>query len=208
MNYIYSIQNNILNNYYKNLYNSFLLKNENENILILNQNFYNPLIAYSNYLKKYNTNLYIFFNDENSYIELNNEIHLDECNYLIHYIKNIDNIQEYSNINFNKIIIFHINDINYLKNMILKLEFLKSNIYIYISLSTSNKIYYKNQIRNLLKNTHNNNFGNVFDYDEVFNLINNFKNYDIVNIQLLNINHFITYGSHKSYLIILKYKYT
>ena len=39
MNYIYSFQNNMLNNYYKNLYNSFLLNNENENILILNQNF-------------------------------------------------------------------------------------------------------------------------------------------------------------------------
>ena len=90
MNYIYSFQNNMLNNYYKNLYNSFLLNNENENILIINQNFYNPLTSFSNYLKKYNTNLYILFNDENSCIELHNEIHLDECNHLIHYMKNFD----------------------------------------------------------------------------------------------------------------------
>ena len=55
----------MLNNYYKNLYNS-LLNNENENILIINQNFYNPLISFSSYLKKYNTNLHILFSDENS----------------------------------------------------------------------------------------------------------------------------------------------
>ena len=208
MNYIYSLQNNMLNNYYKNLYNSFLLNNENENILIINQNFYNPLISFSSYLKKYNTNLHILFSDENSYIKLNNEIHLDECNNLIHNIKNIDNIEKYSNTKFNKIVILHIDNIDNLKNIINKIQSLKSNLYIYISLSSSNKVYYKNQIRNLLSNTHNSNFGNVFDYNEIFNLVNNINNYEISNIQLLKINHFITYGSHKSYLIVLKYKYT
>tara|TARA_Y200000002_G_scaffold370788_1_gene366711 strand:+ start:465 stop:1085 length:621 start_codon:yes stop_codon:yes gene_type:complete len=206
MNYIKNIHNDIKSSYYKKIYDSFLLNNSDEKILIINQNYFNPLLMYSNYLKKYNINLYILFSDKNSIINMNNEVKYDECNNLIHY--NIHDLKHlvlnYSNINFNKIILLHIKSIDYLKKNINIAAYFKTNLYIYISLSTKNKLLYKNQLRGLFSN----NYGKVFDYDEILSLLNSLEYFNLDKINIINNEHYITYGSNKSYLFILKYKYT
>ena len=50
------------NEYYKNIYMEIFDNcNKNDTILIINQNYYNPLKDYSHYIKKYNLKIYIFF---------------------------------------------------------------------------------------------------------------------------------------------------
>lgn len=210
MDFIYNLQQNMLNDYYFELYNSFLENKENENILILNQNYYNPLKNFSNYLKKYNTNLFLIFENEESISKLNNENKFEECTNFIHFNCCKINllIQEYTFNNIHKIVIQHIKSLDYLKKIIDISLTLKTDLCIYISLSTYNKTYFKNKIRDLIKYSSNLNFGNVFDYDEILNLLNLYESFNIINIKLLKSKHVITYGSHKLYLIYLKYKYT
>lgn len=210
MFHIQNIQNNIMDKYYKNIYNTFLFNNINENILIINQNYFNPLVYYSHHLKKYNINLYILFNSISNIEKLrSNTIH-EECKDLIHYeLISLDQIvTEYVNIKFDKIIILHIKSIEYLEKIIEMANFFKVNLYIYISLSTRNKVYLKNTLRKLVKNISNDEMGNVFDYDKVFTLLDSNKNFTISSINMIDNNHFITYGSHKSYLFVLQYKMT
>lgn len=210
MNHLNNFHNNIISKFYKNIYLSFLLNNENENILIINHNYFNPLLYYSNYIKKYNVNLYILFNNKSSIDRLQEEINNEECKELIHYdLLNLEQvITEYQNITFDKLILLHINSIDYLIQILNIARFFKINIYIYISLSTKNKITFKNTLRGLLKRISNDELGCVFDYDEIFNLLNSNDYFTIESINMINSNQYITYGSHKSYLFVLKYEYT
>jgi len=207
MFHLQNMHNNIMDKYYKNIYTSFLLNNFNDNILIINQNYFNPLTYYSHHLKKYKINLYILFNCNENIQKLEKEINNEECKELIHYkLISLDQIvTEYVNIRFDKIILVHIKTIDYLEKIIDMANFFKVNLYIYISLSTKNKTYYKNTLRNLVKNISNEEIGNVFDYDIVFNLLNSNSNFTIDSINMIGNNHFITYGSHKSYLFVMKY---
>lgn len=207
---IQKIHNNIMDKYYKNIYNTFLLNNNNDNILIINQNYFNPLTYYSHHLKKYNINLYILFNSINNIEKLRDEINHEECNNLIHYeLVSLEQIiTEYQNIKFNKIILLHVQTISYLDKILKIAQFFKVNLYIYISLSTKKKAYYKNTFRKLIKNISSSEIGNVFDYDNVFELLNSNQHFTIDCINMIDNNHFITYGSHKTYLFVMKYKMT
>lgn len=208
MNYIYNIQENILNDYYNNLYNSFFLNNNNEHILIINQNYYNPLTNFSNYLKKHNTNLYILFNDKNNNSKLIDEIKDDECKKYIHCVNNLKSLILYfSDIQFSKIVLIHLENTDFLNKIINITDYFKSSLYLYISLTTKNKIFYKNQLRKIMKIS-SEKIGKVFDYDEIFTFLNSYNNFNINSIQLINNNHLVTYGSNKKYLFILKHKYT
>lgn len=208
MNYIYNIQENILNDYYNNLYNSFFLNNNNEHILIINQNYYNPLTNFSNYLKKHNTNLYILFNDTNNNSKLIDEIKDDECKKYIHCVNDLKSlILDFSDIQFSKIILIHLENTDFLNKIINITDYFKSSLYLYISLTTKNKIFYKNQLRKIMKIS-SEKIGKVFDYDEIFTFLNSYNNFNINSIQLINNNHLVTYGSNKKYLFILKHKYT
>ena len=132
MNFIHKLKKNSLNNYYDSIYFSFLDNIENENIIILNQNDYNPLNKFNNYFQKYNTNLYIFykndislsyFNDE--FDELDKFIKFDVINY--ESITNcILNCQKENKIN--KIIIMHIESFQNLENIIKISSYFKINL--------------------------------------------------------------------------------
>ena len=210
MNYIKNFQNNIMDKYYKNVYSSFLLNDENENVLIINQNYFNPLLYYSHYLKKYNVNLYILFSNNDYIDKLNNETNYEECSNLLHYnLVSLDQILiEYQNIKFNKIVLLHVKSLEFLEKILDIADFFKVDMYIYISLSIKNKLKLKNSIRSIIKNISKEEFGYVFDYDDIINLLNTYKNFTISNINMVHNNHYITYGSHKSYLFIFKYKST
>lgn len=212
MNFIKNLHNNISDSYYKNIYNFFLNNDKNnennENILIINHNYFNPLLYYSHFLKKYNINLYIIFNNEKSRIKLENDINNEECKNLIHYnLNNFEDIvTDYINLKFNKIILLHIKSINFLNNNLVLSEYFKSELFIFISLTNKNKVSYKNTLRNIYKNITYNEYGNVFDYDEIFNLLNSNTKFEILKINMISDNHYITYGSHKLYLFHLKFK--
>lgn len=208
MNYIQNIKNDMVVKFYRNLYKTFLLNEENENILIINQNFFNPLTYFSHYIKKFNVNIYILFCNIKSIDKLNQEIKSEECNYLIHH-KNysIDQIlNDYKNLKFSKIIAFHIKDYEYLKIIIILGEVFQNSIYLYLSLSNKKKVYFKNKLRSLVK-IDEQEFGNVFDYDEMFDFLNNLENYKIEKINLIDNHHYVTYGTQKTYLFILKNKH-
>lgn len=221
MNHIKKFSDNLMDKSYQNIYSTFLSnhsndhdkdnsnKNGHENILIINQNYFNPLLYYSHYIKKYDVNLYILFNNHESINKLHEEIDHEECKNLIHYnLLNLEQvITEYQNIQFDKLILVHIHSIEYLKQIMDIARFFKINIYIYISLTTKNKVTLKNTLRSLFKKVSDDDLGCVFDYDEIFNLLNSHDYFTIESINMINNNHYITYGSHKSYLFILKYEY-
>jgi len=206
MNYIYNIHNDLITQYYKNIYNSFLFNEENEKIFIINQNYFNPLTFYSHYLKKFNTHLYILFSNYEFIDKMQENIQSEECKNLIHYHHySLDKfLEEYKKIDFNKIVALHISSIDYLQNIIKIGELFKTNIYLYISLSNKNKIFFKNKLRSFMK-INNYEMGSVFDYDQILHYLHHLENFNLTTIKLIENNHYATYGTQKSYLIILKY---
>lgn len=207
MNYIKNIHNDMMCNYYNNIYNSFLLDQNNSNIMIINQNYFNPLSYFSHNIKKNNINLYILYNNLNSINKLDNEIKYEECNKLIHYHNySLEQmIENYSKVSFSKIIALHLKSLDYIKSIIMLGEIFECNIYFYLSLSNKKKVYFKNKFRSIFKSD-TNEIGNVFDYDQIFSYLNTLISYDIDTIKIINNNHYISYGSQKTYLFILKYK--
>lgn len=219
MDFINKIKNNSFVNYYDSIYNSFLEnqnQNQNQNIIILNQNDYNPLIQFGNYLKKYNTNLYLFF--ENEYIsnKLENEIENHELNHYIQFNKmNYESITnsflnlQKINKKINKLILIHIKSYDYLENIIKICSYFKTHLYIYISLLLNNKykIYFKNELRNIINYMNNDStkLGKVFDYDEILNYLSTIQSSKIIKIDLIHNNHYVSYGTSKLYLFVLEF---
>ena len=206
MNHIKKFSDNLMDKSYQNIYSTFLSnhsndhdkdnsnKNGHENILIINQNYFNPLLYYSHYIKKYDINLYILFNNHESINKLHEEIDHEECKSLIHYnLLNLEQvITEYQNIRFDKLILVHIHSIEYLKQIMDIARFFKINIYIYISLTTKNKVTLKNTLRSLFKKMSDDDLGCVFDYDEIFNLLNSHDYFTIESINMIN-NEFLNF---------------
>lgn len=215
MDFMNQIKNNSFINYYDSIYYSFL-ENKEENIIIINQNSYNPFNLFSNHIKKFNTKLYLFQNenilnylDNEQNHELNHHIQLYKMNY-----ENITNCflnlqKENKENKRNKLILMHIHSNNCLENIVKICSYFKSELYIYISLLMNNKykIYFKNELRNFITYLHNDStkLGQVFDYDEIFNYLNNIKNSKITKIDLIHDNHYVSYGNSKLYLFILDF---
>ena len=88
-------------------------------------------------------NIYIIYNDKNLIEKIENEIKDDECfeNIHINFI-DLDNMSIINNkINFNRIILLHINSINYLNNTLNLLKNFYNNnfeLYFFVSLSLNN----------------------------------------------------------------------
>jgi tRNA U34 5-carboxymethylaminomethyl modifying enzyme MnmG/GidA len=116
--------------------------------------------------------------------------------------------QEYQN-KKNKLILMHIHSNDCLENIIKICSYFKFELYIYISLLMNNKykIYLKNELRNFITYLHNDStkLGQVFDYDEILNYLNNIKNSKITKIDLIHDNHYVSYGNSKLYLFILDF---
>lgn len=207
MDYINNIHNDMMCNYYLNIFNSFLLDQNDCNIMIINLNYFNPLTYFSHLIKKNNINLYILYNNINSINKLDTQIKFEECNDLIHYHNySLEQmIEDYTNIEIKKIIALHLKSLDNIKNIIVLGELFESDIYLYLSLSNNKKVFLKNKFRSFLK-INDNEIGNVFNYDEVFNYLNSLNFYDIDTIKIINNNHYVSYGSQKTYLFILKYK--
>ena len=208
MNFISNLYDSIFNKYYISIYETFLDKKENQNMLIINQNFYNPLNDFSHYLKKYNLHLYIVCHSKNCLDKLKNEIKYDECSKYLHAeLYSIDQIlDQYENIKFHQIILFHIRSLNYLENLLELCIYYKVPINIYISLSKKSSTIIKNKYRSLLKNINSIELGYVFSYTDLIEICENHPSYDLISIQTLEDSYYAVYGSHKNYKIILQPK--
>jgi hypothetical protein len=208
MNYISHFYNSLFNKYYQNIYETFLTDKENQNILIVNQNYYNPLNDFSHHLKKYKLNLYIVSHSQETNEQINNEIKDEECSKYVHIdIYSIDKIlNQYDNINFDKIILFHIRSLDYLENLLQLVSYYKVPIYIYISLSKKSTSIIKNKYRSFLKNINSIELGFVFSYSDLIEILENHSLYDLISIQTLEDSYYAIYGSHKNYKIILNPK--
>ena len=214
MNILNHFNFNFLDNYYINIYNEVLESCDNNyNILFINHNYFNPLNHFSHIIKKYNLNIYIIYNDKNLIEKIENEIKDDECfeNIHINFI-DLDNMSIINNkINFNRIILLHINSINYLNNTLNLLKNFYNNnfeLYFFVSLSSNNNNYSenKNTIRSLIKNNFNFNLGKEFDFDIFLNNINSNKFFNIKKITIFKESNYAIYGKSNIYKIILNKK--
>lgn len=196
------------NSYYQEIFTYFLNEVDNENILIININQFNPLLYFSHYFKRFNIHLYMVFHHHEASLNINKQIKNEECKKYIHSsIYSLTEIIEYYiNIKFSKIILFHIRSIEYLKKELDLCSFFKCKVYIFISLSKKFNIQYKNLYRKLLKNIDSNDPGYVFDYNQIFELLNSYQDYKIESINLIKNNHYAIYGNNQNYQIILNPK--
>lgn len=204
MNYIYNFSQKLINQYYQNIYDTFLNEKENQYFLIINQNYYNPLNNYNHYLKKYKSHFYIVSHCQDFSNSLKNETQHDECSEYVNFqLYSIDQIlNEFEAIKFNIIIIFHIPNLGYLENILNISLYYKCTIHIYVSLSNKSSSF-KNKYRLLLKNMNFIELGYVFLYPSFIEFLENNSSYDIVSIQSLEDHHYAFYGSHKNYKITL-----
>jgi len=205
MNFITNFSKNYFNNYYNEIFTYFLNNIDNENILIVNINQFNPLINFSHYLKKFNIHLYIVYHQLLASTNINEEIKNEECKKFIHneIISINEIIDNYEKIKFDKIILFHIRSLEYLKKNLDIYSVFKSTIHIYISLCKKKTVFIKNIYREALKKIDSNETGYVFDFDSVINIINDSDNYEISSIQLIKNKNYALYGNNQSYQIIL-----
>ena len=196
------------NEYYKNIYIEIFDKcNDNDTILVINQNYYNPLKHFSHFIKKYNLKIFIFFRNsiiKKKFIEETKGEELIE-----HIYCDFNNIEEISKlhnfIKFSKVLLFHIKKENY-SNKLLELVYPiineLSKIYIYVSLSNQ-KSKMQNTLRNLINNNTSYEVGNILNNDTFFNTLNSNKNYLIDPIKIYKDNRYAVYGENTVYEIIL-----
>jgi hypothetical protein len=179
----------------------FIIKKNNIKITIVNDTISN---------KEFKNNMInsIQLFDKESNINIYNGI--DE---LIHLNKKDNNDDSNDrtlcdSILFNRIIIFHINSIDHLKNNLNLLESITdkyTKLYIYTSLSNEkvNKIKYKNIIRNSITKYTNHKMGNVLQYELLLTFIDEYKIYTINSLKIYKKTNYILYGDNIVYEIIL-----
>ena len=194
---------------YFNIYNNIFEENKNNNnlkILVINQKIFLSIHKLGHYIKKYNIQFTFHFEkekilDKNDFLnkikgeEYENNINV--CNSLLFN----------NNIIYDKIILFHLYDKEYL-NIIL--NSIKNNInydtsiHIYCSLCNKDEnIIYKNKIRDVFKNLTKLEFGNLLLYEDLFNSIDN-NHFFIEKEKILKETKYIFYGINKLYEIIIK----
>ena len=187
-----------LHNYYKLIYNNIFnnIKEENESILIINQKKFNILNFFSHVIKKKCIKL-SFYNSDKSF---ESEIKGEECfNNIV--CLNEENELDYEN-RYDKIIIFHLNSLDFLRGIIDKLSLLfkhDGQIFIYSSLSNEKRAVqeYKNKIRGVLKLDY------LLNFTDVIEIIENNKSLKVEKISIFKKNNYIIYGDNTVYEIIL-----
>jgi hypothetical protein len=194
---------------YFNIYNTIFEENKNNNnikILVINQKLFLSIHKLGHFIKKYNMQFTFYFEKEKESeknIFLNKikgeeyENNINVCNSLVFN----------NNILYDKIILFHLYDKEYL-NIIL--NSIKHNInydtYIHVYCSLCNKdenITYKNKIRDAFKNLTKLEFGKLLLYEDLFDSIDN-KYFFIEKEKILKETKYIFYGINKLYEIIIK----
>lgn len=204
--------NNI--NFYKDYYtiiceNIFINLNENDHILLVYYNDFNPLDKFSYLIKKKNIKLGILINDDNIFNKITENIIGEEFYSNITMYNKLENIDITKN-NYNNILIFHLESLEYLKNVLEIFKTINNNtrIYIYCSLSSENdkKIYYKNYMRDKIMQYSNNKMGYVIPLLNFLQIIDDNNNLKIYKMSIYKKNNYFLYGDNSVYEIILSKK--
>tara|TARA_B110000037_G_C17005344_1_gene459016 strand:+ start:128 stop:763 length:636 start_codon:yes stop_codon:yes gene_type:complete len=208
MNIINKIAEKSYNEYYKDIYMGILNNcKEKENILVINQNYFNPLKYFSHFFKKFSLQFYIFFKNTCDKEKYCNEAKGEElvekifCDF-----SNLQELNKLTNfIKFSKIILFHIKSEEYL-NILLELIYPliseNGSIYIYISLGNK-KSKMQSKIRSFINNNSFYNISNVLNNDTFFNNLHDNKYFSIDAIKIFKDNYYAIYGENTVYEIIL-----
>ncbi len=176
----------------------------NDKLLIIINNYFNPLDDFSHIIKKYNLHITIVVENEETYNTLINATKGEECekNLLIKM-----NIKE-TIIKYDKIIIFHLYSIDYLKNLLesfIPIINENSEIFIYCSLSNlnDNDINYKNMIRENINIFTDYKIGKLLSFSQVLSEIDNQHTLKIQSISVYKKNNYIIYGDNIVYQLLL-----
>ena len=196
------------NEYYKNIYMEIFEKcNNNDSILIINQNYYNPLKNFSHFIKKFNVKIFIFF--RTSIIKqkfIKDTVGEELIEHIYCDFNNIEGLNKLHNfIKFSKVILFHIKKESYsdkLLELIYPITNEFSKIYIYVSLSNK-KSRVQNTLRKLINDNTSYEVGNILNNDNFFNTLNSNKSYSIDTIKIYKDNHYAVYGENTIYEILL-----
>jgi len=196
------------NEYYKNIYMEIFEKcNNNDSILIINQNYYNPLKNFSHFIKKFNVKIFIFF--RTSIIKqkfIKDTVGEELIEHIYCDFNNIEGLNKLHNfIKFSKVILFHIKKESYsdkLLELIYPITNEFSKIYIYVSLSNK-KSRIQNTLRKLINDNTSYEVGNILNNDNFFNTLNSNKSYSIDTIKIYKDNHYAVYGENTIYEILL-----
>jgi len=200
-------------NYYYNIIQKIInTSNDNSNILIYFNNFYNILTDFNYIIKKKNLTIYLYSENETIKTRIKDEKLGEELEDKIIIIDNNTNTNTNTNTNiiYDHIIIFHLYD---LIEFTEKLQYIKiflneySKIHIYCSLSNEKKqqIDYKNNIRNKIKKYIDYSIGNLLSFTDILETIKTNK-YKVNEISLYKKNHYIIYGDNLVYKINLSYE--
>jgi GTPase Era involved in 16S rRNA processing len=198
---------NFFSDYYniicENIFNNL---NNNDRVLLVYNNDFNPLDRFNYLIKKKIIKLDILINDDKINNKITENIIGEEfCNNITIYNK-LENINIVDN-NYNDIIIFHLESLEYLENLLEIFKNINSNtrIYIYCSLSNENnkKIFYKNYIREKIMQYSKNNMGYVISLLHFLQIIDNNNNLKIYKISIYKKNNYFLYGNNSVYEIIL-----
>jgi len=189
---------------YYNIINNKL--EENNKILFIIDNYFNPFDFFNYIIKKYNIYIYIVIDNIDIFNKLIENINGEEC------YKNVTinlKLSQINDISFDKIIIGHIHSIEYLNELlklILKLCNKNSLLYIYSSLSNEKitKINYKNYIRNQIMSFLPYKMGSLISFSDFTKEIENNKEYNIDSMKIYKKNNYLIYGDNIVYETILR----
>jgi hypothetical protein len=204
--------NNI--NFYSDYYNIiceniFNDVNEKNNILLVYYNNFNPLNKFSYLIKKKNIKLDILIHDTNNFNKIKESIIGEDFEDSVKIYNSLENNDFIKN-NYNSIIIFHLESIEYLENILDKFKNVEDNtkIYIYCSLSSeSNKnIFYKNYIRSKIMDYSNNKMGYVISLLNFLETVGNSNNLKVYKMSIYKKNNYLLYGDNIVYEVILSKK--
>ena len=196
------------NIYYYRIFDDFLKNiNNNNNILLYIDNYFNPLDNFNHIIKKKHIHLYCIVSNQNIYNKLSENIKDEENEDNIHIYNNIN---EMNNVKLNYIISFNILSITHLKIFLESLINIIDNntmIFIYCNISneTEDIIKYKNIIRTKIQKFIKNNIGYLLSLSETISIIEDLK-YNINKILIYKKNHYIIYGDNMIYELSIKLK--
>jgi hypothetical protein len=195
--------------YFFDIYsNKFII--ENENILSINQDKYNILNDFNHIIKKLNLNIYIISENKYNFDFLKTITEEDTFSINIKIFNNFEHENSFPI--FNKIIIFQINSLENLENILDKIfdcSDFNTNIIIYCSLSNEKlkNINYKNKLRYYVSDLLKSNIGFVYSFSDVVSKIENIKKanykFKIESIDVYRKNNYIIYGNNVVYEIHL-----
>ena len=178
-----------------------LLLNHNDNILLIYNDNFNPLDNFSHIVKKKNILIDILIENNDILVNINNDIKGEECETNIKLYSNIDEI---CNKKYTMIVIFYLNNEEYLENILNTINN-ESVVYIYCCLCGLNKkkIFYKNYIRNKIMEYTKNTMSYVLPLLNFLEIIENNLFFKIKMMKIYKKNNYIIYGNNTVYETIL-----